>query len=74
MLLWRTPPDEPRDSQVLAGACLRQNRESQSAPLALIGGAQEEPLKAYGEASGDDRRGRLRSRLSLLIDVKFSVI
>ena len=24
-----TPPDEPRDSQVLAGACLRQNRESQ---------------------------------------------
>jgi len=23
-----TPPDEPRDTQVLAGACLRKNRES----------------------------------------------
>jgi len=42
--------------------------------IGLIGGAQAEPLKANGEASGGDKRGRLRSRLSVLIDVKISVI
>jgi len=40
----------------------------------LIGGAQAEPFKANGEASGGDRTGRLRSVLSVLIDVKISMI
>jgi hypothetical protein len=35
---------------------------------------QAEPLKANGEASGADKRGHLRSRLLVLIDVKFYVI
>jgi len=41
--------------------------------LALIGGAQAEPFKANGEASGGDKRGRLRSRLSVGIDGKISI-